>query len=154
MVRADGVDDFVKSRDAYNKLHEWLDAKQLKDTSVSIGPRGSYFARRGQDWISHGLPKDLMAKLDRHKNEFTPIHVALGIHGAWILLWSDGDVAWNLRNFYPSLASGPALTGGVGQVTFAALNPYEDDGYFIMGDDGCSLNADLSSFEERIYTRW
>ncbi|KAL1606210.1 hypothetical protein SLS60_003611 [Paraconiothyrium brasiliense] len=123
----------------------WLDKKQLEDTSLSIGPKGSYFARCGSTWISHGLPKDLMTKLERNKDEFTPIHVALGLHGSWIVLWSDGDLSWKLKNSYPELAQGNALTGGVGQVLFVALNPYEHDGYFIAGENGCSFNANLSS---------
>ena len=135
----------METREAYRKLHDWLDSKQLKDTSVSIGPKGSYFARCGSSWISHGLPKDLQKKLDRNKDDFTPIHVALGLHGSWIVLWSDGDLSWNLRSSYPGLAGGESLKGGVGQVTFVALNPYDEDNYFIMGDNGCHLNVDMDT---------
>ncbi|KAJ4356780.1 uncharacterized protein N0V89_004816 [Didymosphaeria variabile] len=135
----------MKSREAYNYLHEWLDKQQLEDTSLSIGPKGSYFARCGSTWISHGLPKDLMTKLERNKDEFTPVHVALGLHGSWVVLWSDGDLSWKLKNSYPGLAQSDALTGGVGQVLFVALSPFEEDGYFIAGENGCSFNANLSS---------
>ncbi|KAF2438395.1 hypothetical protein P171DRAFT_526079 [Karstenula rhodostoma CBS 690.94] len=144
-LRANEVDNFVISREAYKRLHDWVDQKQLKDTSVSIGPKGSYFARCGESWISHGLPKDLMTKLDRNKEKFTPIQVALGLHGSWIVLWSDGDLSYDLRSSYHGLGESDALTGAVGQVLFVALNPYEENGYFVAGKDGCSFNANLSS---------
>jgi hypothetical protein len=138
----------VKARDAYKYLHDWVDAKELDDTSVSIGPKGSYFARCGSKWISHGLPKDLMTKLDRNKDQFTPIHIALGLHGSWIVLWSDGDLSYNLRNSYPLLGESKALSGAVGQVVFVALNPYEEDMYFVAGTDGVCINVSLASSSE------
>lgn len=138
----------MKSRDAYKYLHNWLDAKQQDDTSVSIGPKGSYFARCGLKWITHGLPKDLETKLERNKDKFTPIHVALGVHGSWIVLWSDGDLSWQLRNSYPGLAQSNALKGGIGQVVFVALSAFNEDGYFVVGEDGCFMNTNLSSRAE------
>jgi hypothetical protein len=140
----------VKARDAYKHLHDWVDTKELENTSVSIGPKGSYFARCGSNWISHGLPKDLMTKLDRNKDKFTPIHVALGVQGSWIVLWSDGDLSYNLRNSYPLLGESKALLGAVGQVVFVALNPFEEDEHFIAGENGVSINVTLDSTAECI----
>lgn len=137
------MDSFVISRDAYKRLHDWVDQRQLRDTSVSIGPKGSYFARCGEAWISHALPKDLQNALDRNKDKFTPIQVALGSHGSWIVVWSDGDVTWNLRSSYPGIGENKVLTGSVGQVTFVALNPYQDDEYFIAGETGWSFNMNF-----------
>lgn len=89
-----------------------------------------------------------MQGLNRNKDKFTPIHVALGLHGAWIVLWSDDDLTYNLRGSYPGIGENNALSGFVGQVKFVALNPYEEDGYIIVGEKGCSMNANLSSRED------
>ncbi|KAJ4290523.1 hypothetical protein N0V90_010740 [Kalmusia sp. IMI 367209] len=141
----------VKSREAYKKLHSWLDSKQLRDTCLSIGPKGSYFARCGSSWIAHALPKDLMDVLEREgdRTERSPITVALGIYGSWIVLWSDGETSYNLRHAYPSLASGDLLNGKTGQVVFVALNPYQEDRFFVTMENGtCSYKTSLPTKED------
>lgn len=157
MVPASQVDDFVKSRDAYNELHNWVcdhggtNSEKVRDISVTIGPKGSYFARCGTSWISHALPNDLQSVLEKEKDQHSPIQVALGVKGAWILLWSDGTRNWNLRHAYQSLASSDQLLGRDGSLLFAALNPFEENQYFLVDQTGgCNYKTSLSSKEESV----
>jgi hypothetical protein len=105
---------------------------------VTIGPKGSYFARHGSIWISHALPQDLQTALEEGKKIYShsPVTVALGIKGAWIVLWSDGKRSWNLRHSYPMIIEHGMLSGEDGSIMYAALNPYEDDSFFLAGPDG------------------
>lgn len=143
----------MKSRDAYIRLHDWLsdrvnDPEQLKDVSISIGPKGSYFARCGSSYTSHALPKDLQSAIE--KDGSMPRSIALGMNGSWIVLWGDGTRSWDLRHVYPSLASGKYLSRSSNQVVFAALNPYREDNYFVVTEDGaCSYSAAASDCERK-----
>ncbi|KAH7072586.1 hypothetical protein FB567DRAFT_597970 [Paraphoma chrysanthemicola] len=152
-VKAGDVDSFVESRDAYIKLYHWLaehvqkDVEKVRDVSISIGPKGSYFARCGTSHIAHALPKDLQKAID--ESESPPVSVALGIKGAWILLKADGTRDWNLRHAYPTLASTDNLTNDSNKVVFAALTPYVEDGCFLVAEDGCcTLNNSFSDATE------
>ncbi|KAH7064197.1 hypothetical protein BKA63DRAFT_497031 [Paraphoma chrysanthemicola] len=143
----------VESRDAYIKLYHWLaeqvqkDVEKVRDVSISIGPKGSYFARCGTSHIAHALPKDLQKAIE--ESESPPVSVALGIKGAWILLMADGTRDWNLRHAYPTLASTDNLTDNSNKVVFAALNPYVEDGCFLVAEDGCcTLNNSFSDATE------
>ncbi|KAF2026374.1 hypothetical protein EK21DRAFT_92504 [Setomelanomma holmii] len=145
MVRAGDVDSFVESRDAYRKLYDWIDERvksdveKVRDVSISIGPKGNYFARCGDSHITHALPKDLQAAIK--ESDSPPVSVALGIKGAWILLRADGTRTWDLRHAYPSLASTYHLTKDTNKVVFAALDPYVLDQYFLVNEQGgCSYN--------------
>lgn len=154
------VDVVVEAREAYASLYTWLsdqtqkDVEKVRDVHVSIGPKGSYFSRCGTNWISHRLPKDLQATLEEEKEKEggdvrSPVVVTLGIKGSWIVLWSDGTRDWNLRTSYPILAKSNVLGGKAGQVVFAALNPYEEDRYLVVTEQGaCNYRAALASKKE------
>lgn len=153
MVRADKVESFIKTRDAYIRLHDWiservkLDAEEVRKVSVSIGPKGGYFARHGTAQLTHNLPKDLQKAMD--ESDTHPVSVALGIRGSWIVIWADGTRSWDLRNAYPSLASSGHLNKTTNPVVFVALNPYAEDYYFLVSKDGqCSYNTTFNDREE------
>jgi hypothetical protein len=133
----------------------------LKKVSLTIGPKGSYFARCGASHISHALPADLQRAIDDAKSQ--PISVSLGIKGAWIALWADGSRTWNLRHSYPSLAATDAFTDSNNPAVFVALNPFREDRYFVVSASGvCSFNANFSDASESkkvyamtdTYMRW
>jgi hypothetical protein len=143
----------VESRDAYGKLHDWIndrvveDSKKVKKLSVTIGPRGSYFARFGSSHITHALPKDLQQAIE--ESETYPLTIALGAKSTWIAIWADGSRSWNLCHAYPSLASNGFLRDDENKAVFAALNPFNEDRFFIVSENGvCSYNADFSEAVE------
>lgn len=149
LVRADQVDSFVKTRDAYIRLHNWIsdqvqkDPEKVRQVSISIGPKGSYFARCGTAQTSYALPKDLENSLEE-SNSY-PINIALGKQGAWIVLFADGSRDWNLRHIYPTLAATSNLSDNTDKPVFAALNPYAEDQYFVVTEKGsCNYRTPLS----------
>jgi hypothetical protein len=143
----------IKSRDAYSKLRTWIydhvksDAEKVKRVAISIGPKGSYFARSGSSHITHALPKDLETSIKESNSP--PIIVALGARGAWVVLWADGTRSWHLRDAYPSLATSGYL-GGDSRIVFIALDPYIENNHFLVLEDGqCSYNA--TKDQEELY---
>jgi hypothetical protein len=141
----------IKSRDAYSKLRTWIydhvksDAEKVKRVAISIGPKGSYFARSESSHITHTLPKDLETSIKESNSP--PSIVALGIRGAWVVLWADGTRSWHLRDAYPELATSGYL-GGDSRVVFIALDPYIENNHFLVLEDGqCSYNITMDREE-------
>ena len=67
------------------------------------------------------------------------------------MLWSNGQRNWNLRHAYDTLASSNHLSNRNGWVVFAALNPYEEDSYFVVVESGgCVYNLSLSTNNETL----
>ncbi|KAF2820781.1 hypothetical protein CC86DRAFT_111911 [Ophiobolus disseminans] len=155
VIRAGDVDSFIESQKAYAKLYDWItervgsDIEKVRNVSISIGPKGSYFARCGTSHthIAHALPKDLQTAIE--ESESPPLCIALGIKGAWILLRADGSRTWNLRQAYPGLASTDRLTDDSNPVVFAALSPFHENRYFLVTESGgCTYNTNTSDREE------
>ena len=127
--------------------HVQSDTEKFDKVTVTIGPKGSYFARSGSSHISHALPRDLQTAIK--ESESPPYTVALGIKGAWIAIFEDRTCSWNLRNAYPSLSVTGKLESTANRAVFAALNPFMEDRYFLVIEDGeCSYNITFSSKEE------
>jgi hypothetical protein len=133
----------------------------LKRISLTIGPKGSYFARLGTSHISHALPKDLQKAIE--ESESYPVTIALGIRSSWVAIWADGSRTWNLRHAYPSLASNDLLTESVHKAVFVALNPFCEDRWFVVNNNGSvSYSATFSDSAEtqkvysmtNTYMRW
>lgn len=136
----------IETRDAYIRLHDWIgdqvqcDPEKVRHISLSIGPKGSYFACHGKAQTSHALPKDLQKALE--ESDSHPVTVALGKQGAWIVLFADGSRNWNLRHMYPTLATTDNLSSSTNKPVFAALNPYAEDEYFVVSENGgCSYKV-------------
>lgn len=157
MVPYSEVDSFIESREAYAKLHAWLtettnsDVDKVKEVFITIGPKGSYFARCGSSWTSHGLPTDLFSMLEEEKDKKIPAAVALGIGESWIALWADGTRSWDLKNKYPGIVKSGILPmeSSSSPIVFVALNPYQENRYFLGTADGAvGYSTTLSSPQE------
>jgi hypothetical protein len=69
---------------------------------VTFGQNFSYFAcAPGHGSIWAGIPSDLESRVK--KSLVTPTCVGIGMKDAWFVLFSNGDLAWNLRGYYNSL---------------------------------------------------
>jgi hypothetical protein len=146
-----GVD--VEAKSNYSKLETWIDdqvksdPEKVKRVAISIGPKGSYFARSGSSHIAHALPKDLKKAI---KESDSPASiVALGARGAWVVLWTDSTRSWNLRDAYPNLTTSGDLENDSNRVVFVALNPFNENNHFVVREDGqISYNATFSDRKE------
>jgi hypothetical protein len=143
----------VESREAYCKLERWLndrvksDPEKVKKVAISIGPKGSYFARSGSTHTAHTLPKDLKTAIENSKS--SPSVVALGARGAWVVLWANDARSWDLRDAYPNLAASGYLEDEGNKVVFIALDPYIEGNHFLVLEDGmCCCNATMSTVKE------
>jgi hypothetical protein len=88
----------------------------------------------------------LQSILEEQKHDRSPAHIALGIQGAWIVLWSNGSRTLNLRNAYTTLASSDQLLCKEGWLLFTALNSFQEDQYFVVDETGgCSYKTSLPS---------
>lgn len=140
IVETESMHEDVKSREAYQRLHDWLGdrvkwkADKTRQVKLTIGPRGNYFAQHGSAQLSHALPKDLEKALEKSKSK--PMTVALGTKGSWIVLFEDGSGRWDLRSSYPSLASSGHLSNNENRAVFVSLNAYRDDAYFLVKENG------------------
>ena len=107
----------------------------MKKVSITIGPGGSYFARCGHSWTSHNLPTGLKEALDSDSS--TPVVVALGVDGAWIVLFADGTRSWDLKYKYPTLSKTSIMNTNDDDAKpiFAALNPFKKDQHFVVTRD-------------------
>jgi hypothetical protein len=124
-----------------------FDQDNVKRVSLTIGPKGSYFAGFGSSRLTHALPEDTQTSIENSKSP--PRQVALGIKGAWVVLYEDGSRDWNLRHGYPCLASTNILTNNANKVVFVALNPYREDAFLTVLEDGqCSFNAFFDDKQE------
>jgi hypothetical protein len=129
-----------------------FDAENVKKVSLTIGPKGSYFARYESSQMTHELPEDTQASIDN--SESPPRQVALGIKGAWVALYEDGSREWNLRHAYPGLSSTDILTNDANKVVFVALNPYREDAFLTVLEDGnCNYNGFFDDRQEAWQSR-
>jgi hypothetical protein len=143
----------VEARDRYTKLKRWIDdhvesdAEKVKNIAISVGPKGSYFARSGSSHIAQALPKDLEKAI--RESDSSASMVALGARGSWVVLWADGTRSWNLRDAYPSLATSGSLENDSNRVVFLALNPFNENYHFVVRENGqINYNANFSDQEE------
>lgn len=133
----------------YNWLLERIDSDPVKveKASVSIGPKGGYFARVGSSHISYALPADLETSIK--ESDSPPATVALGIKGAWVAIFEDGSREWNLRDAYSDLANGGKLVDKTNRPVFVALNPYRENSYFMVSENGqCSYSTSFHDDKE------
>jgi hypothetical protein len=143
----------VKAKKKYSKLKTWIDdqvesdAEKVKSVAISIGPKGSYFARSGSSHIAHALPKDL-EKAIRESDSSASI-VSLGARGSWVVLWANGTRSWNLRDAYPSLTTSGSLENDSNRAVFVALNPFNENNHFVVRENGqINYNATYSDEQE------
>lgn len=124
----------------YPKLAKWLDDKRFTevvaapiDFGISLGPNGSFWARRGDACRWHNVDSTL--------DDWLQVRVGLGVHGIQVSLGLDGSyityaasekgTQWLLNACYPTLekilddwvASPPGSKGDMGgRIIVSALS--------------------------------
>ena len=136
-------EDMPKQRTIiFNFLVKERDNDRRKNVSFSIGPKGSWFARIGENVAYHALPTSLEDHINERKAKDIYLrHVTLGLHGSFVAMWSDGTESWSLSEGYVGVLKALKARRRIDSVV---LNPYKDNEYVIVEDDGC-INWRLSS---------
>ncbi|PMD12152.1 hypothetical protein NA56DRAFT_713419 [Hyaloscypha hepaticicola] len=138
----------VSTRDLpeYHTLDAWLQEQKssirVDDIEVVLGETADqFFARSNDSYRWKGLHPALDAKLKNYSRDpSTKAHVALGLGMNFLLYDSDVLQALWAVPLYPSLDSILAdwneNTSEKGNITYASLNQFEQDQYFIIFEKG------------------
>lgn len=102
-------------------LKRWARDEKLRSIRFSFSSSSSYFATAIDEFGNprvkwDGLPSDVTDRLQASigvaadgstdygfKVGERPVQVVVGIEGAWVLVKSNGGVAWDLKGSYPKL---------------------------------------------------
>ncbi|KAF7303946.1 hypothetical protein MIND_00625300 [Mycena indigotica] len=113
-------------------------------TRTVFGPNASFFSmsQRGYSWqnLPHPLEEDLQTSLRIRR----PTSIALGAHGAYVALYNDGTVNFDLRGLYPLV---DAIIRDTQEATrrkgilYLSLNPHvPGEFYLVFGDASAKWN--------------
>ena len=143
---AAGVVEARKGHQELRKLlkNEGLEAPdKLHQAWFTIGPGGSWCARVSDGVHHHKLSADLARAIEDEKQKgVQPICVALGLHGSYVVLWSDNTRSWWLQG-YEDLA---ALLNREDEIAYVSLSLARDDNYFtVLGSGVTNYNVDSTT---------
>ncbi|KAJ6520614.1 hypothetical protein DFH09DRAFT_1194016 [Mycena vulgaris] len=126
----------------YSKLAEFMRTiAQAGDhtTRTVFGPNASYFTISSSGFSWQHLPPVLESDIVARAKKGFPTNVALGAHGAFVVLYSDGNVTFDVATHYPAVdamirnATENARRKGI---SFIALNPHAVGQYYVAYGDG------------------
>ncbi|KAJ7146042.1 hypothetical protein C8R44DRAFT_756431 [Mycena epipterygia] len=120
----------------YAKLGTFMKSSTARTV---FGPYHSYFStsETGLSWQNLGATLET-AIMDRLKLG-RPETVALGVRGAYVVLYDDSTLQHNLQEMYPTLQ--PLLDNAEertkrNSITYVALSPYNAGHFFVAFGDG------------------
>ncbi|KAF7291474.1 hypothetical protein MKEN_01481900 [Mycena kentingensis (nom. inval.)] len=116
-----------------------------KPTSRTVfGPNASFFSMSERGFAWERLPPALEEDLQTCLRVRRPVCVALGVQGAYVVLYNDGTVTFDLRGAYPLVERLIRNTGEAAAkrgITYIALNPFvPNEFYAVYGDASASWN--------------
>nr|GAT48616.1 predicted protein [Mycena chlorophos] len=137
----------------YAKLAKFIAGRSAHTT---FGSNQSYFSttKTGLSW--QNLPPELETHIMSRIRIGRPHTIALGVNGAWIGLWDDGQLffsAAQLKSYYPDLfelTQNEAETKKRKGIAYVALSPFVAGQWFATFGDGSSLfNLPRTMHEDR-----
>ncbi|KAF7373499.1 hypothetical protein MSAN_00559800 [Mycena sanguinolenta] len=108
-------------------------------TRTVFGPNASYFtiSPSGYSWqhLPPALENDIIGRIKKG----TPTTIALGVHGSFVALYSNGNVSFDVAQHYPAvdamIRNSAEATRRKG-IAFVALSPYAAGQYYVAYGDG------------------
>jgi len=108
-------------------------------TRTVFGPNASYFTITPSGFSWQNLPPVLEHDIIGRMKKGLPTNVALGVHGAFVVLYGDGNVTFDVKNNYPDvdamIRNSTENTRRKG-IAFIALNPHAAGQYYVAYGDG------------------
>ncbi|KAJ7270772.1 hypothetical protein B0H12DRAFT_1067408 [Mycena haematopus] len=108
-------------------------------TRTVFGPNTSYFAVSPSGYSWQNLPPVLENDIISRMKKGTPTTVALGVHGSFVVLYSNGNVTFEVAQHYPAvdamIRNAAENTRRKG-IAFIALSPYAAGQYYVAYGDG------------------
>ncbi|KAJ7160920.1 hypothetical protein C8R46DRAFT_1105971 [Mycena filopes] len=126
----------------YAKLAEFMrNIAQAGDhtTRTVFGPNGSYFTVSPSGFSWQNLPSVLEHDIIARVKKGFPTNVALGIHGAFVVLYSDGNVTFDVATHYPvvdAMIRNSTENARRKGIAFIALSPHAAGQYYVAYGDG------------------
>ncbi|KAF8177471.1 hypothetical protein K438DRAFT_1292035 [Mycena galopus ATCC 62051] len=109
-----------------------------------FGHNGSFFSSSPSGYCWQNLPPALEDNIHACMMVRRPVCVALGVHGSYIALYSDGTITFDLRGLYPMVEGMIRNTQEAARrrgVMYIALNPFiSGEFYAVYGDGSASWN--------------
>ncbi|KAJ7771316.1 hypothetical protein DFH07DRAFT_226489 [Mycena maculata] len=111
-------------------------------TRTVFGHDGSFFSisPRGCSW--QNLPEALEDDIKHSMRMRRPICVALGSQKAYVVLYTDGNVLFDLHGYYPTVEAMIRNTQEAtrrGGLTYVSLNPHVADEFYAAFGDGSTM---------------
>ncbi|KAJ7686824.1 hypothetical protein B0H17DRAFT_1136686 [Mycena rosella] len=126
----------------YSKLAEFMRniAQAGEHTTRTVyGPNASYFTISSSGFSWQHLPPMLESDIVARLKKGFPTNVALGVHGAFVVLYGDGNVTFDVATHYPAVdaiirnAADNARRKGI---SYIALNPHAAGQWYVAYGDG------------------
>ncbi|KAF7336363.1 hypothetical protein MVEN_02184800 [Mycena venus] len=115
-----------------------------RTTRTVFGPESSYFSISPSGYSWQNLPPALQDDIHSGIKTRRPTTVALGVQGAYVVLYDDGSVSLDLRGQYPlvdSLLRNTQESSRRRGIVYLALNPFLPGEYYaVYGDGSTSWN--------------
>lgn len=83
-------------------MKDFLDIGELTTRTV-FGPNASYFSITPSGFSWQHLPDGLEVAIQNRMKKGLPASVALGIQGAYVALFTDGQIYFDLEGQYPEV---------------------------------------------------
>ncbi|KAF8172789.1 hypothetical protein K438DRAFT_174268 [Mycena galopus ATCC 62051] len=120
----------------YTKLAAFMTRKTARTV---FGPYRSYFSTSDAGLSWQNLPPTLETDIMDRLKLGRPHTVALGVGGAWAVLYDDSTLSYSLQGLYPALQ--PILDSAEernkrNSITYLALSPYVAGHYFVAFGNG------------------
>ncbi|KAJ6630145.1 hypothetical protein B0H10DRAFT_1985190 [Mycena sp. CBHHK59/15] len=134
----------VRGEDCYEELFLGPKYAKLADFMRNIAqaggtPRARYFSISPSGFSWQNLPPVLEQDIMGRMKKGVPTNVALGMHGAFVVLYSDGNVTFDVATHYPAVDAMVRNSGENAQrkgIAFIALSPYAAGQYYVAYGDG------------------
>ncbi|KAF8172787.1 hypothetical protein K438DRAFT_2023652 [Mycena galopus ATCC 62051] len=131
----------------YSKLAEFMrNIAQNGEhcTRTVFGPNTSYFTISPSGYSWQNLPPALETDITGRLKKGSPTNVALGVHGSFVVLYSNGNVSFEVAEHYPdvdAMIRNSAENSRRKGIAFIALSPYSAGQYYVaFGDGSASWN--------------
>ncbi|KAJ7353387.1 hypothetical protein DFH08DRAFT_64051 [Mycena albidolilacea] len=113
-------------------------------TRTVFGPDASYFTISPSGFSWQNLPPVLEGDIIGRVKKGHPTAVALGVHGSFVVLYSDGNVTFDVVHHYPAVDAiirNSAENARRKGISFIALNPHAAGQYYVAyGDASATWN--------------
>ncbi|KAJ7483966.1 hypothetical protein B0H11DRAFT_2019718 [Mycena galericulata] len=111
-------------------------------TRTVFGHGGSFFSMSPKGYAWQNLPEALEDDIIHSMRVRRPVCVALGYQNAYVVLYTDGNVLFDLRGYYPSVEAMIRNTQEAtrrGGLTYVSLNPHVSDEFYAAFGDGSAI---------------